>query len=59
MGAYQKEMHVKQIPNLLEYFAYIYFFPGFLAGPAFNYKEYISFIDGSMFKAVSTFLKFF
>jgi len=51
LGSYAKEMHVKQLPNLLEFFAYVYFFPGFLAGPAFNYKEYISFIDGSMFKA--------
>jgi len=51
LGAYQKEMHVKQLPNLFEFIAYVYFFPGFLAGPAFNYKEYISFIDGSMFKA--------
>jgi len=39
----------KKLPSPLEFFAYVYFFLGFLAGPAFNYKEYSSFVDGTLF----------
>lgn len=49
MKPYAKLMSFKKLPNLLEFFGYVYFFPGFLAGPAFNYKEYSDFIDGSLF----------
>jgi len=51
LNSYQREMLVDQVPSLLEYFGYVYFFGGFLAGPAFNYKEYANFIDGSLFKS--------
>jgi hypothetical protein len=47
---YQKLMHLKKLPSPLEFYGYVYFFCGFLAGPAFNMKEYQSFIDGSLFK---------
>lgn len=45
-------MLITKLPNLMEFYAYIYFFAGFLAGPAFNIKEYLAFIDMSMFKQV-------
>ena len=45
-------MRLEKLPSLLEFFAYVYFFGGFLAGPAFNMKEYLSFVDGSLFKDV-------
>jgi lysophospholipid acyltransferase len=44
-------MRVSQKPSLLEFYGYVYFFGGFLAGPAFNFKEYCSFIDLSVFKS--------
>lgn len=55
MKPYAKLMSFKRLPNLLEFFGYVYFFPGFLAGPAFNYKEYSDFIDGSLFSKVLNF----
>jgi len=51
MKPYAKIMHIKKIPTILEFFGYVYFFPGFLAGPAFNIREYLEYIDGTMFKA--------
>jgi len=50
MKPYAKVMHVKEMPSILEFFGYVYFFPGFLAGPAFNLREYLEYIDGTMFK---------
>jgi len=40
---------IKKWPSLLEYFSYLCYFPTFLAGPAFHYKAYLSYIDGSMY----------
>jgi len=51
MNKYQKEMNLKKLPSLLEFFGFVYFFGGFLAGPAFNMREYISFIDGTLFES--------
>lgn len=53
LSEYQKKMCLERIPTPLEYYGYIYFFAGFLSGPAFNLKEYLSFIDMSMFKTVN------
>ena len=52
MKPYQKLMHLKTLPSPLEFFAYVYFFCGFLAGPAVNMREYLNFIDGSLFNDV-------
>lgn len=45
--------HVKtrltRMPSLLEYYGYIYFFSSFLAGPVFWLREYLAFIDMSLF----------
>jgi len=47
---YGRKMALKRLPNILEFYAYVYFFPGLLAGPAVNMIEYLSFADMSMFK---------
>jgi len=47
---HQRHMMLEKLPTPLEFFAYVYFFGGFLAGPAFNMKEYLEFVDGSLFK---------
>jgi len=44
------DMALSKFPSLLEFYGFVYFFCGFLAGPAFNMKEYLDFIDGTLFK---------
>jgi len=46
----QKVRAITKVPNLLEYFGYIFFIPSLLVGPYLDYKEYDRFIDRSMFK---------
>jgi len=50
LKGYAKSMHVTKLPSLLEYYAYVYFFAGLLAGPAFNLREYLEFVNGTLFK---------
>lgn len=45
----QKERAISKVPSLLEYFGFIYFFGGFLAGPAIEIGEYLKFTDMSLF----------
>lgn len=39
----QKKLAVRSMPSLLEYFGYIFFFGGFLVGPAIEFQDYIEF----------------
>lgn len=50
LKGYAKLMNLKKLPNIFEFYGYVYFFGGFLAGPAFNCREYLEFIDGSLYK---------
>ena len=45
----QKERALKQIPNLLDYLGFVFFFPSLLTGPAFDYSEYSNYLNTSMF----------
>lgn len=45
----QKKRSISKLPDLLEFFGFVYFFPGFLGGPAIEIREYQKFIDLSMF----------
>ena len=46
----RKKYAIESLPNPLEFFGYMYCFTCILAGPAFEYKEYISTFNGDMFK---------
>lgn len=46
----QKDRALKDVPPLLDYAAYVLFFPSLFAGPAFDYAEYRRWIDTSMFE---------
>ena len=46
---FQKEHRLTQMPGLLDYAAYVLFFPGLMAGPAFDYIEFKRYIETSMF----------
>jgi len=47
----QKTYRISQFPRMLEFFAWIYFFPGFLTGPFPEFNDYLRFTDLSMFKS--------
>jgi lysophospholipid acyltransferase len=40
----QKQARVQTMPSCLEFLGYIYFFPGFLVGPALEFIDYQKFI---------------
>ncbi|KAM8773945.1 lysophospholipid acyltransferase 2 isoform 2-T2 [Rhynchonycteris naso] len=42
----QRDLAVRRMPSLLEYFSYTCNFMGILAGPLCSYKDYITFIEG-------------
>jgi lysophospholipid acyltransferase len=43
------EKRIMQMPGLIEYFGWVYFFPSFLAGPAIELKHYTTFMEGKLF----------
>ncbi|GMF13176.1 unnamed protein product [Phytophthora lilii] len=45
----RKALAIPQIPSLLEFFGFVYCFTTFLAGPAFEYKEYSDAIHQTRF----------
>ncbi len=58
MSSFQKLHRIEKLPTLLEFYGYVYFFPGFLAGPAILISDYLSFINGSMFKVRGSYNSF-
>lgn len=44
----QQHYMVAQQPGLLEFFGWVFFFPGFFGGPAVEYKDYERYMDGTM-----------
>lgn len=49
LSEFQKERALKALPPLLDYTAYVMFFPSLFAGPAFDFVDYRRWIDTSMF----------
>jgi lysophospholipid acyltransferase len=47
----QNERAVETLPSIVEYFGFVYYFGGILAGPNFEIKEYLACMDGTLFKA--------
>lgn len=47
--AERAQYEVTSRPTVLEYFGYAFFFPGLLAGPAYEFRDYKEFIEGSWF----------
>jgi len=46
----QKKWALKYVPSPLVFLAYLFYFPGLAAGPAFEITEYIAFTDLSLYK---------
>jgi lysophospholipid acyltransferase len=49
LSAHEKEKQVKEMPSVLEFLGYIYFFPSFLAGPHIYFADYKRFIEGTLY----------
>jgi lysophospholipid acyltransferase len=47
---FQRERAIRELPNLLDYSAYVFFFPSLMAGPAFDFSDYKRWINVSMFE---------
>jgi lysophospholipid acyltransferase len=45
----QKDRRLNQLPSLLDYAGYVFFFPSLLIGPAFDFAEYRRWLDCTMF----------
>lgn len=40
---------IKELPSILDYIGYVFFFPSLMAGPAFDYCDYRRYISTTMF----------
>lgn len=49
LSEYQKERMLKDVPPILDYAAWVLFFPSLFAGPAFDFADYRRWIDTTMF----------
>lgn len=47
---YQKDRALRELPSLLDYAAYVLFFPALMVGPAFDYVDYRRWIETTMFE---------
>jgi lysophospholipid acyltransferase len=47
-SGYQKHFKIVQMPGLLEFFGFVFFFPCFLIGPSFQFKDYHDFIHSNV-----------
>lgn len=50
----QKDRRLTQLPGLLEFAGYVFFFPSLLVGPAFDFAEYRRWLDCTMFDVPAT-----
>ncbi|KAK2605278.1 hypothetical protein N8I77_008127 [Diaporthe amygdali] len=50
MSDFQKDRVLKELPSLLDYAGYVFFFPSLLCGPAMDFAEYRRWLDTSMFE---------
>jgi len=45
----QREKAIYKMPNFLDYAGYVFFFPSFMIGPAFDYVDYHKWLETTMF----------
>lgn len=50
----QRARKIEKLPGILDYAAYVLFFPSLMVGPAFDYNEYRNWIDTTMFNVPPT-----
>ena len=50
LSDFQKDRVLHELPGLLDYAGYVFFFPALLVGPAMDFAEYRRWLDTSMFE---------
>lgn len=53
LNADQRAQKITKVPEVLEYFGYMFNFHSILAGPSCTFKEYVLFMEGSNLKPSS------
>lgn len=54
LSDFQKDRRLTELPSLLDYIGYVFFFPSLLIGPAFDFVEYRRWLDTTMFEVPTT-----
>ncbi|KAI5803186.1 MBOAT, membrane-bound O-acyltransferase family-domain-containing protein [Geopyxis carbonaria] len=52
LSDFQKDRRLTKLPPLLDYTAYVLYFPALFAGPSFDFREFERWLDCSMFDVV-------
>ncbi|KAK3944715.1 putative O-acyltransferase [Diplogelasinospora grovesii] len=50
LSDFQKDRRLVELPSLLDYAGYVFFFPSLMIGPAFDFAEYKRWLDTTMFE---------
>ncbi|KAK3368048.1 MBOAT, membrane-bound O-acyltransferase family-domain-containing protein [Podospora didyma] len=50
LSEFQKDRRLLELPGLLDYAGYVFFFPSLMIGPAFDYVDYRRWLDTTMFE---------
>lgn len=53
LSDFQKDRVLRELPSLLDYAGWVFFFPSLLCGPAMDFAEYRRWLDTSMFEVPS------
>ncbi|KAK4227724.1 MBOAT, membrane-bound O-acyltransferase family-domain-containing protein [Podospora fimiseda] len=54
LSDFQKDRRLTEMPSLIDYAGYVFFFPSMLIGPAFDFVEYRRWLDTTMFEVPKT-----
>lgn len=54
LSDFQKDRVLTELPDLLDYAGWVFFFPALLCGPAMDFAEYRRWLDTSMFEVPTT-----
>ncbi|ELP84265.1 membrane-bound O-acyltransferase domain containing protein, putative [Entamoeba invadens IP1] len=49
LNDFQTKHKIEKYPNILDFFSFIFFFPGLFSGPALEYNDFMAFMDMSVF----------
>jgi lysophospholipid acyltransferase len=54
LSDFQRDRRLAEMPGLLDFAGYVFFFPSLLVGPAFDFAEYRRWLDCTMFDVPAT-----
>ena len=54
LSDHQKDRRLVEIPSMIDFAGYVFFFPALMAGPSFDYIDYRHWLDTTMFDVPAT-----